>query len=287
MHLQQSKAKSLETGGPQYWFEQVPPHIRGHLQREKTCPVILMTPYGPVETPFTAVDRDYKVMKGKIVGANAQHDRIQKGESRESIGEAIRRWFALRSGVDFETVEIEVTFDKQSRFILVPLEVKWRGRSRREVLPTVSLPLSFNSQHQSDLWKRQIAECRKSKPDALDWAASQFKRFVQQHADPKTVHVGEEDLLRLAGALDHLGLKLGPYLQKGFDCPESSFRFLQFPEYACPVEIKKRSQGIAYQVKHYPRLPRAVVFCLDHDVVHPPEHVDVLEITALARYFSS
>jgi len=63
MHLQQSKAESLATGGPQYWFEGVPEHIRGHLQRKKACPVILMTPYGPVETPFIAVDRDHKIKK--------------------------------------------------------------------------------------------------------------------------------------------------------------------------------------------------------------------------------
>ena len=287
MHLQQSKAESRATGGPQYWFEAVPDHIRGHLQRKKACPVILMTPYGPVETPFLALDRDHKVKNGRIVKANAQHDRIQKGESVESIGEAIRRWFALRKGIDFETVEIEITFDKQSRFILVPLEVKWRRRPRREILPPVSAPLSFNSQHQSDLWKKQLQECKRSRPEALSWVASQFKRFIQQHEDQKTIRVGEEDLLRLAGALDHLGLQLGPYSRKGYDCPDSKFHFLNFPEYPCPVEIKKRSRGFGYQVKNYPHLPRVVVFCLDHDIVHSPEHVDVVEARALARHFSS
>ena len=234
MHLQQSKKLSLATGGPQYWLEGAPEHIRGHLQRHRTSPVILMTPYGPVETPFVALDRDHKVKKGKVVKANAQHDRIQKGDSKESIGEAIRRWFSLRRRVDFKTVEIDITFDKQGRFILVPLEVKWRGLAHREILPRVSEPLSFNSQHQSELWKQQIEACRRSKPDALSWAASQFKRFVQQHGDPRTIGVGEEDLLRLAGALDHLGLRLGPYLRKGYDCPESSFHFLRFPEYSLP-----------------------------------------------------
>ena len=58
MHLQQTKAGSRATGGPQYWFEGVPEHIRGHLQRKKACPVILMTPYGPVETVRIMTDRD-------------------------------------------------------------------------------------------------------------------------------------------------------------------------------------------------------------------------------------
>lgn len=245
MHLQQTKAGSRKSGGPQYWFESVPEHVRGHLQRKKACPVILMTPYGPVETPFVAVDRDHKFKNGRISKANAQHDRIQKGESKESIGEAIRRWFGLRHAVDFETVELEITFDKQSRFILVPLEVKWRGMARREVLSPISAPLSFTAQHQSELWKKQIEECKKRRPEALNWVVSQLKRFVQQHSDPKTVRVGEEDLLRLSGALDYLGVRLGPYLRKGYDCPQSSFQFLHFPEYACPVEIKKRSRGFS------------------------------------------
>jgi len=284
MHLHQGKLG--KTGGPQYWLQDIPSHISGHLQREKACPVILQTPYGPVETPFVAVDPDHKLVSGRIRQANAQHYRIQKGDSKESIGEAIRRWFALRAGVPFEQIEIEISFDRQSRFILVPLEVKWRTQSRREILPPVSLPLSFNSQHQSDLWKKQIELIRKAKPDALGWAAIQFKRFVQQYGQPQMRFVSEVDLLRLAGAFDHLGVRVGPYLLKGYDCPGSSFQFLEFPEYPCPVEVKKRSSGFSYQVKNYSKLPRAVVLCLDHDIHHPREHVDVIEVRTLARHFS-
>jgi hypothetical protein len=99
--------------------------------------------------------------------------------------------------------------------------------------------------------------------------------------------VSEADLLRLAGAFDHLGLQLGPYLLRGYDCPGSSFRFGEYPEYVCPVEIKKRSSGFKYQVKNYPTLPRAVVLCLDHDVRHPHEHVDYVEVRYLAKYLSA
>jgi hypothetical protein len=285
MHLQQ--AKLGESGGPQYWLSDIPDHVSGHLQRIKACPVILQTPYGPVETPFVAVEPDHKLVRGKIVKANAQHYRIQKGESRESIGEAIRRWFALRAKVRFERIEIEISFDKQSRFILVPLEVEWRGVSRREVLPPANAPLSFHSQHQSDLWKKQIEATRRKTPDSLTWAASQFKRFAQQYGSPRAKLVSEADLLRLAGAFDHLGWLIGPYLLRGYDCPDSKFHFLGFPEYQCPVELKKRSSGFSYQVKNYPKLPRVVVLCLDHDIHHPREHVDVVEVRALARHFSS
>ena len=34
----------------------------------------------------------------------------------------------------------------------------------------------------------------------------------------------------------------------------------------------------------YAELPRAVVLCIEHDLVNPPDHVDVLELSALADY---
>src|ERR1017187_243310 len=284
MHLQQSHVN--KHGGPQYWLQKAPDHILEHIQRHKKCPVILQTPYGPVETAFNAFDPDHKIVEGKIVTANAQHYRIQKGESKESIGEAIRRWFALDAHREFESIEIEITFDKKSRFILVPIEVHWRKKGSSEVLPSTKEPLSFHAHFQSELWKRQIEQTRQTNPDAVAWTASQFKRFVQNYSQPKVKLVSEADLLRLAGAFDHLGLKLGPYLLRGYDCPTSSFQFARYPEYPCPVEIKKRASGFDYQIKNYPTLPRAVVLCLDHDIRHPHEHVDFVEVRSLARHLT-
>jgi hypothetical protein len=285
MHLQQSKVG--KTGGPQYWLQNAPAHILEHIQRHKKCQVILQTPYGPVETAFNAVDPDHKIVEGRIVKANAQHFRIQKGESRESIGEAVRRWFALDAHRDFESIEIEITFDKKSRFILVPTEVHWRRKTAPKILPSTKEPLSFHAHFQSELWKKQIVQARQANSDAFGWTVSQFKNFVQHYDQPKLKLTSEADLLRLAGAFDHLGLRLGPYLVRGFDCPKSSFRFSDYPEYSCPVEIKKRASGFNYQIKNYPTLPRAVVLCLDYDTRHPHEHVDFVEVRSLARFLSS
>jgi hypothetical protein len=71
MHLHQGKLG--DTGGPQYWLQDIPSHVSGHLEREKACPVILQTPYGPVETPFVALEPNHKLVGNKIVKANAQH----------------------------------------------------------------------------------------------------------------------------------------------------------------------------------------------------------------------
>jgi len=285
MHLQQSKVG--KSGGPQYWLQNAPKHILEHIQRHKKCHVILQIPYGPVETAFNAVDPNHKIVERRIVRANAQHFRIQKGESEESIGEAIRRWFALDRRRDFERIEIEIAFDKKSRFILVPTEVHWRKKGLATILPSTKEPLSFHSHFQSEMWKNQIDQERQTNPNALAWTASQFQRFVQHYGQPKVKLISEADLLRLAGALDHLGLKLGPYLLRGFDCPTSSFSFADYPEYSCPVEIKKRASGFKYQIKNYPSLPRAVVLCMDYDTRHPHEHVDFVEVRSLARFLSS
>lgn len=283
MHLHQGKLG--DSGGPQYWLQDMPDHIKWHIQREKACPVILQTPYGPVETPFVAVDPDHKLVDHKVVKANAQHYRIQKGESKISIGEAIRQWFALRDA-SIEQIEIDINFDKKSRFILVPRHVKYRSTGRVQMLPTLGTPLSFNSRFRSELWTDQIDQCRRKSPEAFSWAMSQFKNFVHQRSQPQSKGADERDLLRLSGAFDRLGMKVGPYLKRGYDCPESVFSFLKFPEYPCPLELKTRSYGFKYQEKSYLHLPRVVVLCLHDDLQHPPQHVDVIEVAALAKYFS-
>jgi hypothetical protein len=286
MHLQQGKLG--KSGGPQYWLQNAPKHILEHIERHKKCPVILQTPYGPVETAFNAVHPNHKVVEGRIVKANAQHYRIQKGESKESIGQAIRRWFSLDSHRDIERIDIEITFDKKSRFIPVPMEVHWRKKgSVPKILPSTKEPLSFHEHFQSELWKAQIGQERRINPEGFAWTVSQFNRFVQNYGEAKAKITSEIDLLRLAGAFDHLGLRIGPYLLRGYDCPASSFCFADYPEYSCPVEIKKRASGFKYQFKHYPTLPRAVVLCLDYDIRHPFEHVDYVDIRSLAKFLSS
>ena len=34
-------------------------------------------------------------------------------------------------------------------------------------------------------------------------------------------------------------------------------------------------------------LPRAVVLCLDHDLINPPDHVDVVELSTLGDYLGN
>ncbi len=77
---------------------------------------------------------------------------------------------------------------------------------------------------------------------------------------------------------------MGLYLTKGYDCPKSEFKFSGFPPYPCPVEVKKRSSRFDYQIMRYTKLPRAVVLCIEHDLKNAPDHVDVLELSALADY---
>lgn len=54
--------------------------------------------------------------------------------------------------------------------------------------------------------------------------------------------------------------------------------------YTCPVEVKTRSRGFNYQVTQYPHLPRAVVLCMAHNFVNPPEHIDCVDLSVLAEY---
>jgi hypothetical protein len=282
MHLQQTKAGSRATGGPQYFFHAIPTTIKTFLRSKGALPVVLQTPYGIAKSSFMAVDCDHKLGKNnEVLAGRVGHDRIQQAEGTESIGEAIRYWYGLRTG-DFERIEVQAVIHADGHFILIPTAVKYRANSREKSLEKYHFPLSYHKDHQSKLWRTQISSLHENEPIALKWVTSQLKRVVADHAVAGPQFIKEEDLLRTAGALSVMGLNLSAYLGKGYDCPNSEFKFKDLPTYICPVEVKKRSANFDYQVTRYLDLPRAVILCMHHDFVNLPEHVDVLELTTLA-----
>lgn len=287
MHLQQTKAGSRASGGPQYYFHSIPETIKSFLRKKGACPVVLQTPYGIAKSPFMAVDRDHKLdVDNKPIPGNVGHDRIQQAGGDQSIGEAIRHWYNLKPG-DFEQIDVEAKIHHDGHFILIPTAVRLRGKQQKKTLEKHPSPLSFHKDHQGKLWRNQINSLRTNAPDDFKWAATQLKTVVSDHSDSAAKYIKEEDILRAAGALSLFGLNLSAYLGKGYDCPKSSFQFNRLPSYVCPVEIKKRSAGFRYQVAKYADLPRAVVLCMHHDLVNPPEHVDVLELTAFANFLNN
>jgi hypothetical protein len=282
MHINQTKDESLKSGGPQYYLDGVPDHIKEFLRKRGACPVVLQTPYGIASSSFTAVGRDHKISgAGKIVVGKVGRDRIQ---GKESIGEAIRYWYGLTGGRAFQRINLDAAIHPDGHFILIPTAVKMREATRAQTFEKVISPLSFHRDYQSKFWKKQIEACRKESATDVSWAGSQIRRVVTEHEKADTKNAHEADLLRVAGALSVFGLDLSLYLVKGYDCPKSLFNFSGFPAYLCPVEIKKRSSGFNYQIMRYVELPRAVVLCLEHDLVNPPDHVDILELSALADY---
>jgi len=284
MHLQQTKAGSLATGGPQYFFHNLTAPVKEYLRKRGAWPVILQTPYGIAESPFMAVGRDHKLSaKGKPVPGKVGHDRIQQAAGSQSIGEAIRHWYGLKHGHDFERIDVQVEFHGDDHFILIPTAVKMRGADRVLTLERVREPLSFHRDYQSKFWRGQIEAGRGRDRQALAWAAAQISRVVADHT-AGAANILEADLLRATGALSILGLQLGAYLGKGYDCRESRFQFSPLPEYPCPVEIKKRSRDFRYQMRKYDPLPRAVVLCMDHDIVNPPAHIDFIELRELGKF---
>src|SRR5437764_3709863 len=117
MHLQQTKAGSRASGGPQYYFHSIPDTVKSFLRKEGACPVVLQTPYGIAKSSFMAVDRDHKFdATNRLVAGKVGHDRIQQAEGTESIGEAIRHWYGLKSG-DLERVDVEVVIHPGGHFI--------------------------------------------------------------------------------------------------------------------------------------------------------------------------
>src|SRR5665213_153857 len=285
MHLQQTKVDSRATGGPQYYFHELPVSVKEFIRRRGSCPVVLQTPYGITNSPFLAVGRDHKLNKKEdVVKGKVGHDRIQAAHGRESIGESIRFWYGLKTEPDFERIDVEVIIHPEGHFIVTPTSVLMRGGKRSKILEKIASPLAFHRDYHSKSWKSQIATVRKECADDISWAGSQLRRIVNENRHVNTRNVNESDLLRAAGALSLLGMNLSPYLTSGYDCPETKFCFSGLPSYPCPVEIKKRSCNFSYQITRYTQLPRAVVLCMKHDLVNTPDHIDVLELSSLAEY---
>ncbi len=288
MHLQQTKAGSRKTGGPQYYFHDLAEPIKHYLRRKGACPVVLQTPYGIAESPFVAVGRDHKLLtNGHVVSGRVGHDRVQQSiGADESIGEAIRCWYNLARGCDFERIEVDVRIDKLGQFILAPLKFHFRGKSRTAELALLDRPLSFTRRYQSPLWVQQIDAVATANPAAIRWVMQETTRVAREHLDPNTRNVHEVDLLRTAGAFSRLGVTFSPYSVRYYDCNRSVFRFLKFPAYSCPIEIKKASRGFKYQIERYKPLLRAVVFCVKDNLLNAPEHVDVIELGYLAEHLN-
>jgi hypothetical protein len=282
MHLQQTKQQSRKSGGPQYWLQEIPDAIMNHLRAERAVPVALVTPYGATPSDFRALWRDAKLTHDlKIVKANRQHEAIQKAGARGSIGEEIRQWYRLKPG-DFYRINIEMQV-LDDKFYLTPVGYNYKEGAPIRPIPRPEFPLSYNNRRQSDLWKRQLAHVQKAHPEMWRWSIGEICRVAQAHAqDSELRYVREEDLLRASGPLNVLGVELGPYRGKGFDC-QGVFQFLNYAPYSVPIEIKKASSGFEYQQRKYPpeELSRAVILCMRNDLVNVPPNVDIIQLETL------
>jgi len=286
MHLQQTKGKK-RAGGPQYYFHDLDDMVKTYLRAKGSVPVALVTPYGATKTNYFAVSKDRKLNKDLLpVKGRVGHDRIQQGKATESIGEAIRLWYKLPAG-DFKTIGVDVeTFD--DAFYLRPTSVKYTATPKKiKQVPRVDHPLTFTGDYVSRFWIQQLDYVNHRQPGIVHWCLTEICRVLHDHIPKPLANVQEADLLRASGPLRHLGVALGGYVGKGYDC-FSEFTFLNFRKYLLPVEVKKRSQDFKYQEQKYGKelLSRALILCAVHDHKNVPKNVDVIELKALCEYLA-
>src|ERR1051325_11437453 len=116
MHLLQPKIGV--TGGPQYFLHHAPRFLREILRWRGSLPVLLQTPYGIAPSPFMAVSSIHKLTRmGNTVRGRVGKDRIQAAGSDESIGEAIRRHYALPAGERFSRIDIDGFLTRDGQFV--------------------------------------------------------------------------------------------------------------------------------------------------------------------------
>jgi hypothetical protein len=284
VHLQQTKRESRKTGGPQYYFHSLTDAVKTYLRAKGAVRVAFVTPYGATKTDYFAVSENRKLdSRLRPVAGNVGHDRIQQGKAAESIGEAVRVWYSLPPG-DFETIGVDIDIIDDA-FYLTPISFKYAGRPKTKVIPRVDFPLTFTRRYVSEFWTQQLTRVNRKQPGIVSWSLQEICRVMQSHVPKPLEHVQEADLLRASGPLRHLGIALGGYVGKGYDC-FSDFTFLSYPAYSVPVEIKKRSQHFSYQQQKYGKelLSRAIVLCAVHDHIRMPKNIDVIELQAMCEY---
>ncbi|MGH9800527.1 MAG: hypothetical protein ACRD82_09200 [Blastocatellia bacterium] len=283
--MQQTKRGSRASGGPQYYFHNLTDAVKVYLRKKGAVRVALVTPYGATKSDYFAVSKEHKLDSTlRPVAGNVGHDRIQQGLAGESIGEAIRFWYQLPKG-DFEKIGIEIEIIDDV-FYLTPHSYKYASAVKEREIPRVERPLTFTRDYASQLWVKQLTHIKKSQAELLVWSLEEICRVVKDHRpETKLAHIQETDILRASGPLKHLGMTLGGYVGKGYDCL-TEFSFLQYPTYSVPVEVKKNSRGFEYQQKKYGKemLSRAVVLCAIHDHTNVPRNIDVIELEALCQY---
>lgn len=284
MHLQQTKKASRGTGGPQYYFHDLTDSVKTYLRQKGAVKVALVTPYGATKSDYTAVSTDRKIDKKtqKIVSGNVGHDRIQQGQASESIGESIRRWYNLDNS-DFDWIKIDVEVIEDI-FYITPLSYRFSYSKKEREIARVERPLTFTSDYVSPFWREQISRLDR---ELVIWSLAEICRVVKDHK-AKVPYIQETDILRASGPLKHLGMALGAYVGKGYDC-FTDFNFLDYPTYTVPVEIKRHSKNFSYQEKKYGReeLSRAVILCAIHDKKNVQRNIDVVELDALCNHLQN
>ena len=255
--------------------------MKTYLRKKGAVKVALVTPYGATKSDYMAVSTDRKIdlKTKKIIPGNVGHDRIQQGGAAESIGESIRHWYNLENS-DFDRIDIDVEVIDES-FYITPLTYKFSYAAREHEIARRQNPLTFTKDYQSPFWREQIGNVDR---ELLVWSLVEICRVVNDHVI-KVPYIQETDILRASGPLKHLGMALGAYVGKGYDCV-TEFNFLDFPTYSVPVEIKRYSKNFSYQEKKYGKeeLSRAVILCAVHDKKNVPRNIDVVELEALCSH---
>ena len=285
MHLQQTKRGSRNTGGPQYYFHSLTEAVKVYLRKQGSVRVALVTPYGATKSDYFAVSKDHKLDSNlRPIAGSVRHDRIQQGRAAASIGESIRNWYKLKTG-DFERINIDLEIIDDV-FYLTPLSYKYASIAKEKEIHRVERPLTFTRDYVSPFWVKQLAQLHRQQAALVLWSLTEICRVAQDHRPAsKLAHIQETDLLRASGPLKHLGVTLGGYVGKGYDCV-TEFTFAPYPTYQVPVEIKRNSRDFKYQQKKYGKeqLSRAVVLCATHDHKQVPRNVDVIELEAMCQY---
>lgn len=259
---------SRDTGGPQYYFHNLSGTVKTYLRAKDAVPVALVTPYGSTKSDYFAVGTAHKLnAQQKPIAGNVGHDRIQQGKANESIGESIRLWYKLPPG-DFERIEIDIE-PIEDTFYLTPLSYKYADGGREKEISRIERPLTFTLDYVSPFWTQHLRHVHTREAGIVAWSLAEICRVVKDHRkETRLAHIQETDVLRASGPLKHLGISLGGYVGKGYDCL-TEFNFLGYPTYTVRWRLSEIAKDLYINKRNTGKICcRGPWSCVQHKIIN-------------------
>src|ERR1035441_4688215 len=193
------------SAGTWYRIKQPGVALKVFVESYGRIPLLLRTPYGIAESGWV-------VAKGLTQRSSGWSGYIHCPPDAPVVGEAIRRWYGLRSRGEIlsVTAALEFIIEGELRAVLSPVAVNCAdGHSWRQVHSAAPEPLGMNDSCSSHFWKRRIELLADSAPGSVSFMRRRVQNILSRHPKGSRRGWSTSDVCDLGDAVSVCGCSLG------------------------------------------------------------------------------